>query len=39
MPRVMELIERETNIPMDQITKNGGGSRICVGVTRGEAKQ
>lgn len=38
MPRVMELIEREKGIPMEQITKNGGASRICVGSTRGEGQ-
>ncbi len=38
MPRVMELIEREAGIPMEEITKNGGASRICVGVSREEGQ-
>ncbi len=30
-PRVMEILSRETGIPMDRLTKFGGGSRIVVG--------
>ena len=33
-PYVAELIARECNIPLEQITKNGEGSEILVGVTK-----
>lgn len=32
-PRTMEIIERELNIPMEQITKSGGMSEIVTGRT------
>ena len=35
-PRVMEIISRETGIPLDQITKNGGSSKILTGRTKDE---
>jgi len=31
MPRVMEILARETGIPADEITKKGGPSRVLVG--------
>lgn len=38
-PRVMEIISREAGIPMEELTKFGGGSRLVAGRTRGgEAK-
>lgn len=33
-PRVMEIISRETGIPMTALTKFGGGSRLLAGSTR-----
>ena len=33
-PRTMEIIHRECNIPMKEITKSGGKSRIIVGVNK-----
>ncbi|MDR1570300.1 MAG: FAD-dependent oxidoreductase [Oscillospiraceae bacterium] len=33
-PRVMEIIARETGMPMETITKNGGASRLLIGKTR-----
>ena len=36
-PRVMEIISRETGIPMEELTKFGGNSRMVAGKTRGEA--
>ena len=30
-PRVMEILARELGIPMEEITKSGGGSRLIVG--------
>ena len=33
-PRVTEILSRELGIPMDQITKNGGGSYILTGGKR-----
>ena len=35
-PRVMEIISRETRIPFDEVTKNGGNSRIVTGRTKYE---
>ncbi|MDD3243281.1 MAG: NAD(P)/FAD-dependent oxidoreductase, partial [Eubacteriales bacterium] len=35
-PRVMEIISREQHIPMVDITKNGGGSRMLVGKLKEE---
>ena len=34
-PRVMEIISRETGIPMEELTKFGGGSYLVAGKTRG----
>ena len=34
-PRVMEIISREAGIPMEELTKFGGASRMVVGKTRG----
>ncbi|MBR2549739.1 MAG: NAD(P)/FAD-dependent oxidoreductase [Clostridiales bacterium] len=36
-PRVMEIISRETGIPLDQVTKSGGNSRILNGRTKDES--
>ena len=36
-PRVMEIISRETGIPLEEITKNGGDSRILIGRTKDES--
>lgn len=36
-PRVMEIISRETGIPFDEITKNGGNSKILTGRTKYES--
>ena len=33
-PRVMEILSRELGIPMDQITKSGGGSKLIVGTNK-----
>lgn len=33
-PRVMEILSRELNIPMDEITKSGGASKLIVGVNK-----
>jgi glycerol-3-phosphate dehydrogenase len=30
-PYVMELISRETGIPMEEVTKNGGASKMVIG--------
>ena len=30
-PRVMEILARELDLPMEEITKSGGGSRLIVG--------
>ncbi|MBQ6017283.1 MAG: NAD(P)/FAD-dependent oxidoreductase [Clostridiales bacterium] len=35
-PRVMEIISRETGISLDQVTKNGGSSKIVYGRTKDE---
>ena len=35
-PRVMEIISRETGIPLSEVTKNGGDSRILTGRTKDE---
>ncbi|MBR3143416.1 MAG: NAD(P)/FAD-dependent oxidoreductase [Clostridiales bacterium] len=35
-PRVMEIISREAGIPLSEITKNGGNSRILTGRTKDE---
>ena len=34
MPRVLEIISRETNIEKDLVTKNGGGSFVLAGKTK-----
>lgn len=34
-PKVMEIISREKNIPLDEVTKSGGRSRIALGKTKG----
>ncbi|MBQ9512302.1 MAG: FAD-dependent oxidoreductase, partial [Lachnospiraceae bacterium] len=34
MPRVMEILHRELNIPMNEITKSGASSRIVFGETK-----
>ena len=36
-PRVMEILSRETGIPIDEITKNGGNSKILTGRTKYES--
>ena len=36
-PRVMEILSRETGIPLDLITKNGGSSKILTGRTKDES--
>ena len=36
LPRVCEILHRETGIPQDMITKCGGSSRVAVGYTKGE---
>ena len=36
-PRVMEIISRETGIPLDNVTKSGGDSRILNGRTKYES--
>ena len=33
-PRVLELLARELNIPMEEITKSGGGSKLIVGTNK-----
>lgn len=33
-PRVVEILSRELNIPMEEVTKMGGNSRILVGKTK-----
>ena len=33
-PRVMEILARELGIPMEEITKSGGGSRLIVGTNK-----
>ena len=33
-PRVMEILSRERNVPLSEITKNGKGSELIVGVTK-----
>ena len=33
-PRTMEIIARERNIPMEQVTKSGGGSGIILGTNK-----
>ena len=33
-PRTMEILARELEIPMSEITKSGGKSRIIVGVNK-----
>ena len=36
-PKVMEILSRETGIPIDEITKNGGNSKILTGRTKYES--
>ena len=33
-PRVLEILSRELGVPMEQITKSGGNSRLIVGVNK-----
>ena len=33
-PRVMEILSRELGVPMEEITKSGGNSRLIVGVNK-----
>lgn len=33
-PRVMEILARELQVPMDTITKSGGGSKLIVGTNK-----
>lgn len=33
-PRVMEILSRELNIPMSEITKSGGNSRLIAGINK-----
>lgn len=33
-PRVMEILSRELGIPMDQVTKSGGNSKLIVGTNK-----
>jgi glycerol-3-phosphate dehydrogenase len=33
-PRVLEILSRELGVPMSEITKSGGQSRIIVGVNK-----
>ena len=33
-PRVLEILSRELGVPMDEITKSGGKSRLIVGVNK-----
>lgn len=33
-PRVMEILSRELGVPMDQITKSGGDSKLIVGTNK-----
>ncbi len=33
-PRIMEIIARELNIPLEEVTKRGGDSRVVIGRTK-----
>ena len=33
-PRVLEILSRELGVPMSEITKSGGNSRLIVGVNK-----
>ena len=33
-PRVMEILSRELGIPMEEVTKAGGNSKIIVGTNK-----
>lgn len=35
-PRVMDILSRELNMPLDKVTKSGGGSKIILGRTKNE---
>ena len=35
-PRVMEILSRELGLPLDEITKSGGDSKIVIGRTKDE---
>lgn len=37
-PRVMELIAKERKIPLEEVTKSGGASRIIEGVTKEDVR-
>lgn len=37
-PRTMEILHRELGIPMEELTKSGGGSRLITGQREGAAK-
>ena len=34
-PQVVELLARELGIPMEEVTKSGGASKMLIGKTRG----
>ncbi len=36
-PKVMEILSRETGVPFNEITKNGGNSKILTGRTKNES--
>lgn len=36
-PRVMEILSRESGVPLDAVTKNGGSSKILLGRTKDES--
>ena len=36
-PRVMEILARETGMSLDEVTKNGGSSKIVIGRTKDES--
>ena len=33
-PRTMEILERELGLPMEELTKSGGESKIIVGINK-----
>ena len=36
-PRVMEILSRELNVPLESITKSGGSSKLLYGRTKDES--
>ena len=38
-PQVVEILARELKIPMEEVTKSGGASRMLVGKTKGEDRK